>query len=206
METISVKNLDGAYEQCSSLVNHIYGDGVTLLDNLVNIIKNLKRDWIGSDASVHINNLYGVYKDLHSILSEAKGYVCFAGSRRIAMQQVRSANGGSGNIGDYLKSEELASVMLSESEPTDVFDVKPAALSDLEDLKAACEDYSKFMEKFFSVRYELMTNWTAGARREQAQKCFEELAVKSASYRKILTEAKDNLAIAVRNINELHNQ
>ena len=203
METITVNSLDGAYEQCSSLVNHINGDGLTLLNDLIGTVKSLKGNWIGNDASKHINNLMKVYDGLHALLSDAKGYVCFAGSRVIAMQQVRSANGGGGNVGEYLNSEELEHIRLPECQPTNEYKVEPAAANDLTSLQKECEQFDSFMSKFLEIKTDLMSNWSAGARREKAEECFEELAQNSESYKKMMAAARENLETAVANIGKL---
>ena len=99
---IRVLRLDAAYEQCTGLLKLITGDGEKLLSDLADTINYLKRDWIGNDATTHINGLIKVYKDLHQVISDAKDSVAYAGSRMVAIQTVRNKNNGQGSIGDEL--------------------------------------------------------------------------------------------------------
>ena len=203
METITVNSLDGAYEQCSALTNKIDGDGNTLVTLLLGNIVDLNINWKGSDATKHITNLSTVYNQLHALLSDAKAYVSYAASRVIAMQQVRSANGGGGSIGEELSKEALPTANPPAPDETAAYEVLPAAAKDLEDLKSLCTKYDSFMNQFLQMKDELLANWSAGAQREKAVACFEELANNSETYKKYMTEARDNLEIAVSNINKL---
>lgn len=203
METITVNSLDGAYEQCSGLTRKIDGEGVTLLTGLSDNITSLNGNWKGSDATKHITNLSTVYNQLRALLSDAKSNVAYAASRVIAMQQVRSANGGGGSIGEELSNAELEPATLPSPDETAAYEVLPSAATDLENLKSLCTKYDSFMSQFLQDKDELLANWSAGAQRDKAVACFDELANNSETYKKYMTEARDNLEIAVSNINKL---
>lgn len=203
METITVTKLNGAYDQCSGLVNLIAGDGEKLLSDLSTTINNLKGNWVGRDATVHINGLIVVYKAMHAILSEAKGSVAYAADRVIEMQRVRNANGGGGNIGEPVSGDEIAKVDIAENEFTEEYRVEPGAADDLEALKDECTRYDEFVKKFLEQKDELMSNWTAGAQRSKAVEAFGNLEENSSAYKKLLNDARDNLETAVKNIQTL---
>ena len=212
---IEVNNLDLGYEQCASLhsivtstgKNTITGEntitGVYVLNNLAENIGNLEIHWIGSDATEHINNLKKVYKALGILLSEAKVISAETAEKIIAIQSVRNANSGSGSVGDSLDRSSIDIQAMNDSEPTEKYYVDPAAASDYTSLSQICTDYETFINNFKNIKSELFENWLAGSNRERAVTAFNEFESNEAEYKKYLTNARDELGVAVGNIKQI---
>jgi len=200
---INVNNLDLGYQQCEDLHRVVSTKGESLLNDLSRNINNLKIHWIGSDASAHINNLIKVYESLIALLTDAKAVSADAASKIIAIQEVRNSNGGGGMVGSMLPNTAPNAPTIGYAESTTEYYVDPAANSDYKMLQNICSEYISFRDQFRSVKDELMHNWTAGANREQAEANFNEFESNSDAYNKYLTDARDNLGIAVSNISQL---
>lgn len=200
---INVRDLDLGYTQCEDLNTLSKNDGTNLINNLSTDITNLKAHWKGTDATVHINNLIKVYDALVSLVTDAKGVTASAGARISAIQEVRRANGGSGNVGGVLDSSAPDASSMQTVEETSEYYCDPSARTDYSLLETICTDYSSFISKFTSQKDALLSNWTAGADRENAVKIFDEFSSNSETYNKYLTSAKENLGTAVSNLSQL---
>ncbi len=201
---ITVLRLDDAYEQCSGLVGLINGDGANLLSSLASTIADLKKDWIGNDATVHINGLIDVHKNMYNILADAKESVAYAASRVIAMQETRNKNGGAGNIGATIDGKTPELEPIPTLEQTEIYKVFPEANNDLNELKDECTRFESFVVKFLEQKDDLMSNWQEGALREKAETAFNTLESNYGTYKKIMTSARDNLEIAINNLKEVN--
>ena len=73
MERIELSNVMQGYEQCKGMNDLVTNSGEPILKDLTHTVKNLQQHWIGSDATVHINNLIKVQKALEALLKDAKG-------------------------------------------------------------------------------------------------------------------------------------
>ncbi len=200
---INVNNLDLGYEQCEGLNNLSKTKGEELLNKLLGNINNLKVHWIGEDATLHVNNLIRVYNSLGALLTDAILVTSTAGDRIIAMQRVRSANGSGAMVGSELSKAAPNITTIAQAEPTDRYFCDPAARNDYNELEAICGEYEMFVNDFKTRANELMANWMAGANREGAQALFNEFAENTDTYKKYLTDAKENLATAVSNLSQL---
>lgn len=200
---INVENLDLGFTQCEDLNNLSKNSGTELINDLGTNINNLKVHWKGSDATEHINNLIKVYDALIALVTDAKAITDFAGGRIRDIQEVRRANGGSGNVGGPLDGKAPDASKISPIDTTNEYFCDPSSKSDYDLLDKICTDYSNFINKFSSQKDDLMSNWTAGANRENAVKVFDEFSTNSSNYNDLLSSAKENLRIAVSNISNL---
>lgn len=200
---INVRDLDLGFTQCEDLNNLSKNSGTELINDLGTNINNLKVHWKGTDATEHVNNLIKVYEALIALVTDAKAITDFAGGRIRAIQEVRRANGGSGNVGGALDGTAPDASGLPAVEPTNEYFCDPSSKSDYDLLDKICTDYSNFINKFSSQKDALMSNWTAGANRENAVKVFDEFSTNSSKYNQLLSNAKENLRIAVSNISKL---
>lgn len=200
---INVRDLDLGFTQCEDLNNLSKNSGTELINDLGTNINNLKVHWKGTDATEHVNNLIKVYEALIALVTDAKAITDFAGGRIRAIQEVRRANGGSGNVGGTLDGTAPNASSLPAVELTNEYFCDPSSKSDYDLLDKICTDYSNFINKFSSQKDALMSNWTAGANRENAVKVFDEFSNNSSKYNQLLSNAKENLRIAVSNISKL---
>ena len=200
---INVTNLNLGYEQCERLNTLVRNSGEKLIDELSSNISSLKAHWIGSDATNHINNLITVYEALVALLTDAKAITADVGNKMIAIQTVRNANGGGGSVGAELPSEAPNSQVIERCGETAEYNVDPAAKADYQLLVEECSEFSRFVSEFRDMKDELLSNWTAGVNREQAVSNFGNFEANSDTYSKYMTDARDNLEIAISNIEKL---
>ena len=201
---INVNDLDLGYTQCEELNTLSSTDGEKLISDLGTDITNLKANWKGSDAAVHINNLIKVYEAMVAIVTDAKATTAQAGAAISAIQNVRRANGGSGNVGAALPANAPESMAIQAPEETTEYYCSPSAKTDYSQLVDICTNFVNFRNKFQDQKDALLANWTAGANRENAVKTFDEFTNNTETYNKYLTSARDNLEIAVNNIAALN--
>ncbi len=200
---INVNNLDRGYEQCEGLNTLSKNSGEVLLNRLSTNVANLKVHWVGEDATLHINNLIRVYNALGALLTDAISVTSSAGDKIIAIQRVRKSNGGSGMVGSELSKAAPNITTIAQVEPTDKYFCDPAARNDYNELDSICGAYETFVNDFKGRANDLMANWTAGANREGAKALFDQFAENTDTYKKYLTDAKENLATAVSNLSQL---
>lgn len=201
---INVNNLDQGYQQCEELNTLSRTSGENLINNLGTDINNLKVHWKGSDATIHINNLIKVYDALIAVVGDAKSLTSAAGSAMSAIQEVRRANGGSGVVGALLPNNAPDSAPIGNVDETTEYYCDPAARADYTQLVQVCTDFVNFRNQFSSQKDTLMSNWTAGANREEAVSAFYNFESNADTYNTYLTGARDNLEIAVNNIASLN--
>ncbi len=200
---ISISNLDEGYNQISDFNSYVTSEGVSLFQALEANIASLRNNWIGSDATVQINNLIKVHDALVALVTDAKRVTAFAGERIIAMQNVRRANGSAGSVGSELDGSEPSHETITAVPDTVQFDVKPGASSDLADLTTICQKFNVFTSQFTEKKNVLFSNWTEGANIETAKSSFQQFENNAATYNSYLTQAKENLGVAVSNIQKL---
>ena len=200
---INVRDLDLGYNQCEELNTLSKTSGANLISNLGTDISNLRIHWKGTDATEHINNLIKVYEALVDLVTDAKAVTSAAGARISSIQEVRRANGGSGNVGDFLDANAPEAGVQPILESTNEYYCDPSARNDYNLLEQVCSDYTAFVNDFRNQKDALMSNWTAGADRENAVKIFDEFDSNSETYNKYLISAKENLGIAVQNLSQL---
>lgn len=200
---INVTNLDLGYTKCSDLNNLAKTDGEKLISDLEANIINLKNHWKGSDAKAHISNLITVYDAMVAVVTDAKKVTSIAGDKMIAIQKVRQANGGVGTVGESLPATAPNSSQIAVPADTTEYYCDPAATADESDLSTICTNFSNFKENFSTDKDELLSNWTAGAGRENAVSAFNSFVENAETYKSLLNAAKENLSVAVGNISKL---
>ncbi len=203
MQAIKLRDVGKGYEQCKSLNDVVAKDGKKLMDDLTSTIKNLKVRWVGADATVHINRLIDVRDGLNALLKDAIGITALAGASIIDIQSVIKANGGAIEVGQALLDKIEDALAIPKGDTTNEFNVDPAAVNDYNKLVEICDSYETFEGELKNQKDDLFSNWTEGAGIENAKKCFSEFFENSSTYKNYLTDARDNLKIAVDNISRL---
>ena len=200
---ISVTDLDRSYTQCSDLYTLSDKTGSDIISKLETNITNLKNNWIGNDAMEHINNLIVVHDALVQLVTNAKKLTSAAAGAIIDIQDVRRKNGGGGTVGEALAATAPSSQVLTKVEPTSEYKCLPGAKTDQTTLESLCSEFETFKTNFTAKKDELMTNWTAGANREEAVRCFTTFLTSAEDYKKYMTDANSKLLIAVSNLSTL---
>ncbi len=197
-------DLDGAYTTLSELNTLAVNDGVTMETNLKNVIDNLQIHWKGNDASGHINNLMDVCTSLNAIINNIMMVAHNVSMPIVNAQQIRNSNGGLGDVGSIIPYNQQAPLTFQKLEATTEYYVDPImAPKDHLNLCNMCESFTTFCNKFSQYKEELMNNWISGTNREKMVSDFTEFESNVFNYQKKLSEARDNLGIAISNLKQL---
>lgn len=201
---IIVNDIPSAYTQCEGLNTLSSTQGEKLISSLGTDITNLKNNWKGSDATVHINNLIKVYNAMVDIVTTAKTITAKAGANIIELQRVVSSNGGGLNVGAALNAAAPESIAIQPVEETTEYYCSPSAKSDYAQLVEICTNFVNFKTQFSDLKKELMANWISGLNKEDAVAAFDYFDSMTDDYNNYLTSARDNLEIAINNIATLN--
>ena len=198
---IDVNNVDMAYEQCSELNKNMLNNGSELMNSLNLNIASLKRNWIASDATAHINKLIELYNSMDNLISQSLMITSTAANSIISIQNVRRINhSGVGNVGTPLQNQ-IEFPRIAPAVETSMYQVNQAALtSDLNTLIDIREKYDQFVSTFKTQRTELDANWKNGANRQLATQVFDEFVNNNTKYRSYLENAIENLTTATSNV------
>ena len=202
---INVRHLDQGYEKSSSLFDHEEKEGVTLLNDLKTEIENLKRDWVGTDATSNINDLIAEFNDLQKFLNMSLSSTSLAMSKFVEMQEVRKANFGGGQVGDVRKLKEN-DLTIEPVQPTEKYYIDPNIAVDYKNLVDICERLKQFRTSYVQDRDEIMGNWTKGNGREKIVEVFGMVDDVSTKIEKKINEVLVNLEQAIKNANLVMNK
>ena len=193
---IQVTNLDNGYNSCEALNTLARTDGEKIIGDLYTTISNLINHWKGADADVHIKDLNRIYLAMIDVVTNAKALTSAAGSAMSAIQEVRRANGGSGQVGALLPSNAPDAALITVPESSGEYYCDPSASTDYTLLDGLCTSFDDFKAKFASERATLMSNWLAGANREKAVQEFQDFESQGTNYSNWLKAARDDLSIS----------
>ena len=87
-------DLDAAYETITQFEHLAKTSGFNLASNLNSLIGRLKKDWKGTDATLHINNLIDVYDGIREIVQNVLIVAHNTSGAIVSVQNVRHSNGG----------------------------------------------------------------------------------------------------------------
>ena len=159
--------------------------------------------WQGEDATLHINGLVKVYNGLTQFVTSTLSDTSYATDKIVEVQEVRKANGLSAMVGSLLPKDGASFETKSEIEGTAQYNCEPAAKDDYEKLVQICTDFESFASTVNKDSDEFMQNWTDGNQRANVKANFEEFTNSSDAYKKILSECRDALSIAVSNVSTI---
>lgn len=203
LENIELKDVNLGYRQCKELSDLVTKEGEKILGDLSATVVSLQKNWVGADATVHINNLIDVRDSLNDFVGAAKKITSATGACIIDVQNVIRANGGATEVGDPLPSTIASVSSIAKLDTTTEFRVDPAASNDYTDLENECSAYQQFVDKFSNLKDQLFANWIKGAGKEDAVKCFNQFLDESVNHKKMMDDAKNNLSTAISNISQL---
>lgn len=203
---IQVDSLDGAFDQIKVISDNVTKDGGALLQKLEGNIGALKNDWVGSDATLHINHLIDIYDALVLLLGAAKEDCATASEKIIAIQQIRFSNSGNkGRVDTKLSAEVPQHSTIEKLTETGRYYVDANAANDSVTLGNIIADYSKFMTAYETDFRELLDrNWKAGANWQETNNHVNEYVGEySSKYKSYIDTAKQELDKAIKNIQQI---
>lgn len=199
---VNFRNLDLGYEQCRDLYTAVKSDGENLLTNLKQVYSGLNSHWKGTDATLHINQLVDIHTAVNVFVADTGNAVAYAAQKISEVQAVRRANGSSGAVGEEL-SKLSEHERLTKVEETDEYSCTPEAKNDYELLVQVCGEFDSFVSTVHEKTEELMGNWIDGNERDKVVKNSSDFESLSDEYKRYLSETKDALDIAVRNLQQI---
>lgn len=199
---IQIKKLDLGYQQCRDLYSLMIVDGVEFMADLKDLVKKLKKHWSGSDATLHINNLVKIYKDLSVFFTDSIKSVDSVADLFIKMQKVRNKFNASRAIGDNLSKKSI-STKLSEVEETKEYFYSESLSKDLGKLEDLIKKFEKIIREFSNISDDLLKNWTLGPGRKEFIDIYGRFKDVAAMSREHLKTSRDKLAFAARNISNI---
>lgn len=201
---VIANDLDLAYNQASDLYNLIKDTGLGLMGELGNNINSLKKNWKGSDATVHINSLIEIYGSINLMFVETANNILVPVTENIInIQRVRQSNGGSGSVGTSLANIS-GHPSIVRVEDTSEYYCTPAAITDRATLEGIYNRFNNLRNEFNTQENTLTTNWTDGSNQAGAVKAFNEIENTLYEYSNVIKKALDNLTTAVNNISQLN--
>ena len=202
MDFINVERLDEGYDTTVRLYNCQEQEGREVLKEIEELVKSLRNNWVGTDATTQINALIGAHDALQEFLKKSEASTVDAMKKIVKVQEVRSANGGNGQVGDVKKvNEEIVTI---EAVPeTEKYFIDPAARQDYNKLVSIGEKLTAFYNGFKSTRDQLMSNWTSGSNRTETQQNFDEIDTINDKFTKALSETTEKLNTAVTNAEKI---
>ena len=202
MDFINVERLDEGYDTTVRLYNCQEQEGRQVLAEIEALIARLREHWVGTDATAQINALIAAHDALQDFLKKSEASTVEAMKNIVKVQEVRSANGGNGQVGDIKKVNEEVT-KLEEVPDTEKYYIDPAARKDYNDLVGIGEKLTAFYNSFKSTRDQLMTNWTSGSNRSDTQAAFDEIDDINDKFTKALNETTEKLNTAVTNAEKI---
>jgi len=199
---VNFTNLDLGYEQSSELYSVIGSRGEDLLSNLSSLYNGLNNHWKGEDATLHINQIVDVYNGLNTFVKETGNAIADATKRIVEVQQVRKANGSSGEVGSELPNMGEKGT-LSKIDGTIEYSCVPEAKGDLQELIQICSIFDEFVEEVRERSDELLHNWLDGNEREKVVNNLKKFEDDAVAYKGFLRESRSALEIATSNLSQI---
>lgn len=201
----SVANL---YESATILHKNVVAgttdtSAASIVRNLKEGIENLKANWEGTDAGVQINNVVVVYNAMTKIKNLLDGLSVEASKISANYRAIQKANGAN-QLEELavIREEQPDSIMPEYSDTRDTISIQPGAVQGKERIDAANNAIDGFISNSQRVFDEIMQNWTAGPRREEAKQAFEEFIANSKRYKEMLNETSESIKTSLRNYDD----
>jgi len=200
---ISVRRLNDAFNTSKEIYDLEVNDGVTFVTNLGIVIKKLKVNWTGTDATKHINNLVEVYNGLVQYFKYGIGTTLTAVKKVVQLQETRKANGGGGQVDTVPVFDFDFAEKVEDSVGTASYQANADIKTDLLALVSVEQSFESFSLKFLTLRDNLMYNWQSGNGRDDIKESLDEFEDLSKKYIEMVKEARAGLATAVGNLGQV---
>ena len=193
-------NLDEAYETISSLDRLATTTGEPLTTKLNATIGALKKNWIGPDATLHINRLIDIYDEVSDVVQAVHALAYDASKEIVHQQEVLSSNGGRVNVGAVINNLYDIAKIERVPDTVEVFNNPTELPNNLRDLSIVKEDFTNFSQQFNNLKNDLERIWISGANRENIVNGFDEFTSLTTTFTKNLEVAESDLTTVVKNI------
>lgn len=202
---IKVADLDRAGSEANAF-NEASNAGGDVTIKLGQVIETLRTNWIGSDATTHLNNLIDLHTALYDI-AHASIQISYDTVQIIRnMQVVRQSNGGGAVTvtSPTITSMPQDSREIERVADTTSYDVKDGASDDYEKLVNVKSLFLSFVEQYNDKYNTLLSNWTEGGNIDTLKQVHSNLNENADNFGQVLDNAIKNLNTALENISGLN--
>ncbi len=171
----------------------------SMILNLKEGIENLKNSWEGMDAGTQINNVVTVYNAVVKIKNVLAALSVETSKIAADYRAIQRANGA--NLAELISVKEEApdTVMPEYSDTRDTVNITPDAVSGKAKVDAAKDAMDAFLSNVKKYFDEIMENWTAGPKRDEAKQLFDEFMAGGPHYKELLEEVSTSITTALQN-------
>ena len=170
----------------------------TIIGNLVSAIENLKQNWKGVDAGLKIQELIKVHNEMVTVRN-ALAQLAFDSSKVAAnYREIQNTNGAMLEPLSPI-SFDTKNVLGDYYDNADTIDINPTAEVGKGHIDAANGDIDTFINQASTKNQEIMSNWTAGTGRENAQGAFDTFVANAKKYKDTLADVSSQVANALKN-------
>jgi len=197
-----IMKLDDAYETINKLSLEIDKGQKKVLEDLENIINNIKTHWRGTDASNHINSLIDEYDKYSDFFNELGDMTSYISSYFVLMQRTRARMSEVTKVG----TPELTTVnskQLAKVENTEEYYYDPALRNDYNDICDLNSYYKEFINKTDQEIVTLLDNWKAGKGRNEIKEYFNAFWIVSNRISSRIEDLKDQMGKAIANASKI---
>ncbi len=171
-----------------------------IIQNLREGIETLKNSWQGMDAGTQINNVVTVYNaiaKIKNVLSDLSVETSKIAADYRAIQRANGAN----NLEELLslKADASETVMGEYSDTRDTVNITPEAVNGKAKIDAANNAMDGFLSNVKTYFDQIMENWTAGPKRDEAKQLFDEFIAGAPRYKELLSEVSQSITTALQN-------
>lgn len=198
----SVANL---YSSASNLHRSIVNgsqdtSAAKIMQNLKEGIDNLEQNWEGHDAGVQINNVVTVYNAMGRIKDMLDELASEASKISSDYRAIQKANGAN-NLEELSRIvPEAPSTRIAEySDTRDTINIQTGAVTGKQKIDNANSAIDGFIASVKREFDDIMNNWTAGPKREEAKQVFDEFVANSNKYKQLLNETSESIATSMKN-------
>lgn len=171
-----------------------------IAQNLREGIEILKNSWQGMDAGTQINNVVTVYNAVAKIKNVLANLSVETSKIAADYRAIQRANGAN-NLEELLSlKEEVPETIMGEySDTRDTVNITSEAVNGKNKIDAANNAMDGFLSNVKLYFDQIMENWTAGPRRDEAKQLFDEFVAGVPRYKELLNEVSQSVATALQN-------
>lgn len=167
--------------------------------NLREGIEELKKSWRGADAVTQINNVITVYNAVVKIKNLLASLTVETSKIASDYRAIQMANGANLQELPKLREEAPDTLMSEYADNYEGVNIGQDALLGKNKIDAAETGMTGFAREVGRYFGEIMENWSAGPRREEANQAFDEFIKKVPEYQKLLSDVSSSVATALQN-------
>ena len=197
-----IMKLDDAYETINKLSLEIDKGQKKVLEELENIINNIKTHWRGTDASNHINSLIDEYDKYSDFFNELGDMTSYISNYSVLMQRTRAKMSEVSKIGTP-EITQISSKQLAKVENTEEYYYDPALRNDYNDICDLNSYYKEFINKTDQEIVTLLDNWKAGKGRNEIKEYFNAFWIVSNRISSRIEDLKDQMGKAIANASKI---